>query len=157
MDREDIFEDGKPVINGKDGVAIENWADASEATFAALGILEPMICMSYFPVVIKTKHMAELRAFIERRFQMPFYEVFRAVLSNRTYFSQFNIMCTYLYEFNRDDYAWYVHDTTPWWDGRNPKPVPGQIYNGNKFPEHFRRPKPHIADHARYLMKPIIR
>ena len=41
IDREDLFEDGKPVINGRSGPHNPDdvWAHASRATYKALGIL----------------------------------------------------------------------------------------------------------------------
>lgn len=35
------------------------------------------------------------------------------MLSEKGDFSQFNIMCTYLWHNKRDEYKWYVHDTDP--------------------------------------------
>ena len=29
------------------------------------------------------------------------------------FYSQFNIMCAYLYHYQRDDYVWYLHDRHP--------------------------------------------
>ena len=65
VDREDLFEDGKPVVNGRVGVNKRPpWSDVPATTLAFTGLEEPMRCMSYFPVIIKTSHLKEIRDFI---------------------------------------------------------------------------------------------
>jgi hypothetical protein len=93
------------------------WALMPQATYRALGILEPMRCMSYFPVIIKTIHLKHLREFISNYHNMSFNEVFYRNISMTPFFSQFNIMCSFLYHYHREDYKWYIHSETPKWDG----------------------------------------
>ncbi len=93
IDREDLFEDGRPVVNGRVGVEHWRlpWGHMPEGTFRSTGILEPMRCMSYFPVIIKTAHLAEIRDFISKFWNMPFDQAFYHHMSDGFY-SQFNIM-----------------------------------------------------------------
>lgn len=70
VDREDLFEDGKPVINGRYGMPQygvgDFWDKASNSTYLFTGEKEVMRCMSYFPVIIKREHLKLMREFIER-------------------------------------------------------------------------------------------
>lgn len=104
VDREDLFEDGKPVVVARGGF---RYFDSvfSNVTYNTLGILEPFRTMSYFPVIIKTSHLALIRNFIAKYHNMSFDEVFRTVILAQE-FSQFNIMCTYLWAHHRDEYVW---------------------------------------------------
>jgi hypothetical protein len=60
-------------------------------TFIGTGLLEPMRCMSYFPVIIKTRHFKSMRAYFETYHKRPFDDIFLNVFNNGSY-SQFNIM-----------------------------------------------------------------
>jgi hypothetical protein len=122
----------------------------AEATFMALGLKEPMYCMSYFPILIKTAHLKELRAFImthmkANTFNKAFFDFSAEGIAM---YSQFNIMCAFLWYEKRDEYAWYMHDTSPWWDGlTDPAPRPEQIADKTLFEEHMFYPKPYVAGH----------
>jgi hypothetical protein len=156
VDREDIFEDGKPVVNARGGWHkgqdfVSEWAGA---TYTVLGILEPFKCMSYFPMVMKTAHLRELREFIENRYRsmgynLTFNEIFRDYISTRDY-SQFNFFCTYAWAFHKDEYTWYYHSQSPKWDGVYPAPFFGQDPNVSQFTPAMRRPKPRVAVHTSY-------
>ena len=77
------------------------------ATYRALGLKQPMICMSYFPVVVKRAHFALLRAYVSAYHGLPFDEVFAQISSRgKATYSQFNIMCTYMFWKHRDEYVW---------------------------------------------------
>jgi hypothetical protein len=68
VDREDLFENGKPAINGRIGVNKRPpWSGVPARTQAFTGYLEPMRCMTYFPVILKTAHMKEIRDFIGQK------------------------------------------------------------------------------------------
>lgn len=159
VDREDLFEDGKPVVNGRYGDLTANqnggrpgdvwWATVPHSTHSILGILESMRCMSYFPVIVRTQHIREMREYMEQRHGKPFDALFKEFLIGRAY-SQFNIMCTYLFDKHRDEYRWYVHDVSPGWDYRNPPPAPGQESDPSKYTAEMRYPKPRIALHSNY-------
>lgn len=155
IDREDLFEGGKPVINGRFGVESRvPWRGVPATTFAFTGLEEPMRCMSYFPVVLRVAHLHLIREHIRRHMKKnTFDEAFQAFGG---YYSQFNIMCTVLFWTKelKDQYVWYVHDYSPDWDGfRNPTPNYGQWADRSIFtrsnPDMF-QPKPRVAVHARW-------
>ena len=156
IDREDLFEDGKPVVNARGGRTVfdHTWSWAA-GTFETLGILEPFKAMSYFPVIIKRSHLKDLRDFIADRHNLTFDDAFYQNISAPSavrlkLFSQFDIMFTYLFTFKRSEYKWYIHSETPDWDGINPPPVYGQDGNVSQFTAEMLVPKPRIATHARY-------
>ena len=119
VDREDIFEQGKPVVHGRIGRPTDfiMWAHipASTRWFMGGAINESMRCMSYFPVTIKRSHFKDLRDFIAS-IHYPnassFDEVFLESFSNHSsihMISQFNVICTYLWHYKHDEYTWYLH------------------------------------------------
>jgi hypothetical protein len=111
VDREDIWEDGKPVANCRSGffpptVHFDHIRYWTASTFRILNIKEPFYCMSYFPVVVKTSHLALMREHITKlhnrtSFDQVFLEV---ILADGHY--QFGIMMTYLWAFHKDEYTW---------------------------------------------------
>ncbi len=158
VDREDLFEDGKPVINGRAGPHDSNdfWSSAPASTFDTLQLNETMRCMSYWPVIIKTSHIQEMRDYIVHVHggNRSFDELYREVTSRHHCFFQFNAMCTYLFNFKRDEYKWYAHPIVRSdWDGSKPKANFHQISNFSVFqsllPSVFDS-KPRVATHARY-------
>ena len=97
VDLNDIFESGKPIIHGRSGPyrnsgEIWQWTTMSNTTYNVMGLQEPTNCMAYFPVVIRAQHIIELRKYLERKYQMPFYEIFRLHIAPNL-FSQFNLFC----------------------------------------------------------------
>jgi hypothetical protein len=81
---------------------VEDW---SLGSFRATGILEPMTCMSYFPVIVKTAHIREMREYLARYHNKSFDQAFKENI-NSNHYSQFGIMCTYLWGFHKDEYSW---------------------------------------------------
>lgn len=78
---------------------------------------------------------------------MTFDEVFQRL--SPQWYSQFNVMCAYLWYNHRDEYTWYVHDTHPSADVDVVSPVPKQLPR-SLLPKEVFKPKPRIATHARY-------
>ena len=168
VDREDLFEDGKPVVNGRTGNLHKStnggrpgdlyWQEVAANTYKVLGIRETMRCMSYFPVIVKNEHMRAFREHVIAHIQatynelLTFDEIFAKYIvpdGTNTY-SQFNLMCTYLYDRYPNDYTWYVHDVSPEWDKKDPPPLPAQNVSDGLFTKEMYRPKPRIASHANY-------
>jgi hypothetical protein len=158
VDREDLFEDGKPVINGRSGPGFADWRIAPWITHEFSGLETPMRCMSYFPVILKRSHLADLRAHVVEHWRntthlnRTFDEIFFNVTSWFMPF-QFDLMCTYLFYFKRNEYKWYAHPypVSSDWDGINP---PKDKYESDfsvfkGIPDIY-EPKPLIATHARY-------
>lgn len=150
----DIFENGKPVINGKTGNPYKRgqkeemiWKEITYNTYRTMGVPEPMKCMSYWPVVIRTKHIAEFRQFLEKKFNLPFYEIMRLHISKK-WFGQFDMFCSYLYYHHREEYSWYVHNISPEWDFN--RGFEGMNSNVSLYSPEMFYPKPRIAIHARY-------
>lgn len=150
VDREDLFEDGKPVVNARIGLNTRKpWSLVPGVTWGITGMEEPMRCMSYFPVIVKVEHLRGIREMIEKHNKKPFNLAFQE-FTKRGFSCQFNIMCTYLFNYHRDDYVWYTHDTTPEWDGFHPRPVWGQWGDKSIYDKSFFLPKPRVSTHARY-------
>ena len=158
VDREDLFEEGKPVINGRLGPHDEGdfWATAPAATYDTLHVNETMRCMSYFPVVVKTSHLSKLREYIVgvHGNNQTFDEIFKHVSGRHFCFFQFNVICTYLFHFHQNEYKWYAHPIVKHnWDGKSPPANAYQNSNVSLFKNllpSFYDPKPRIATHARY-------
>ena len=164
IDREDIFEDGKPVINGRSGpMETEWWAKSPLFNHDFTGLEQPMRCMSYFPVVIKTAHLKDLRDHIVKHWNnnIPEYKGRNLTFDDIFYLNsepgiyQFDLMCTYLFNFKQNEYKWYAHPMEPInWNGIHPKKDKHEMdysHYRNKpgLPDIF-QPKPRIATHARY-------
>ncbi len=156
----DIFEHGKPVINGKIGDpwqahAKEDmvWKDIMETNSRLMGFDEPMKCMSYWPVVIKVSHIVEFRHWLEKKYNMPFYDIIRIHVSKK-WFGQFDLFCMYLYHFRQDDYVWYVHNISPqgW---KTESAFKGMNTNMSIYSKEMYYPKPRVAIHARYHVPQI--
>lgn len=155
VDREDLFEDGRPVIIGRignfnsptNGPGWDWWATIPATTEALLGLPEPMRCMSYFPVILKTAHIKALREYLEKKHGKDFETIFKEKFIDHPY-SQFNVMCAYVWHFHRDEYKWYVNDISPGWDYAHP--MKGQLGDVKQYTKEMRFPKPRIAIHTNY-------
>ncbi|KAL3872446.1 hypothetical protein ACJMK2_040372 [Sinanodonta woodiana] len=103
-----LFEDDKPVVIGIYGEALhEWWANSSKVTATIFKSPEPFKCMSYFPVIIKVRHIIELRNYLEKMYDMPFDELFKTFAKSNI--AQFNIICKYIWDFHRNEYNFYLH------------------------------------------------
>jgi len=165
VDREDLFEDGKPVVSGRIG-KVHDWAwyFMTGATKYFLNLDEPMRCMAYFPVIMKTAHIKEMREYIERLHGNKSLreELFLPMITAaRGRYSQFSFMCAYIWHFHRDEYVWYASDTDPDYDfvskfnilpGHSVSPPQGTLTNKSLlFSPQMLRPKPRIAVHTNYI------
>lgn len=152
VDREDIFHDGKPIVHGKIGYLKKSGRDAvrrkwAANTWHATGEEEPMICMSYFPIVFKTSHFKDLREFISSQWKMPFDEAFHAFSSEWGTYSQFNIMCAYFFWHKKEEYSWAIHDADPNWNTGLFPPAFGQWADKWVFTPDMMIHRPYIAAH----------
>eukprot|EP00966_Prymnesium_polylepis_P214707 4972113-Prymnesium_polylepis.1 len=104
---EALFEDGsRPIVRGMRGKPITSWwYGPPTQTEWAIGRPEVGCFMTFFPVIIRTAHFAEMRKSMEERHHMPFDRIF-AKFSHTRAFSQFNIMMNWLFFHKRDEYAW---------------------------------------------------
>ena len=160
IDREDIFLGDKPIIRGRLQIMTKSsypFIDWMMSAYTILGKETPMDCMSYFPVVVKRKHLQELRDYVAQYHKAESFDVvFENVFphdgnpSERRY-SQFCVICSYLYWFKYEEYAWYFQDLNPLWNGvSNPKPVKGYFSTKSNFTKDSLRLRPFIASHASY-------
>ncbi len=151
IDREDLFEDGKPVINAKGAITREaiptRWFQSTNRT---MHMLESLTCMAYFPVIIKRTHLRDIRDYIAKLHGMSFDEAFYRIITLDKNYSQFNIMCAYLWKFKREEYKWYVRMMQLLDGDTIPNPLPGQDPDLTQFSPEMRFPKPFIATHSRY-------
>ncbi len=80
-----------------------------------------------------------------------FNQVFSAT-KDKGYCCQFNIMCSYLWWFHRDEYSWHIMETQPHWSGVSP---PGQVGSLEEagITHKMLYPKPSVAIHLDYHPK----
>ena len=106
-----LFIEDKPIVIGVYGNAFSDlWSIASHSTANIFKTKEVMKCMSYFPVIIKVEHVIKMREYLELLHNMSFEEVLQKLKSTlktgaATTFSQFNLMCQYVWMFHRNEYV----------------------------------------------------
>ena len=102
---EHLFVDGKPVIIGIYGNETNIPRNkVAESTAKYFKTKEVMNCMSYFPVILKIKHIVETRKYLEKLHNMS-YDEFRTKMNIRQKrLCQYNLMCQYVWMFHRDEY-----------------------------------------------------
>ena len=102
-----LFADGKPIVIGVYGrELLRHWKDKAHSTTILFKTKEVMRCMTYFPVVLKVDHIIQARQHIEKLHGMPFDEVLIRLKAKS--FSQFNIMCQYIWLFHRNEYQFHL-------------------------------------------------
>jgi hypothetical protein len=110
VDREDIFENGKPVVNGRTGQTIgtplTRVALWEESVFRIMGVKGPFYCMSYFPVTVKTTHLKLMREYLTLLHKKPDFDAFFRDVFLKGEHYQFGVMCSYLWYHHREEYAW---------------------------------------------------
>ncbi|RYY82962.1 hypothetical protein EON63_12210 [archaeon] len=125
-------------------------------TCPLLGVEEYMSCMSYWPVLIKRSHLAELRAAIAKHRQKANFEDAFWDFSWNMVGAQFNMMCTWLYLNKHDEYSWRLKDAHPEWDGfTNPRPPNGMWSDKSVFLPGELKPLtvPYLAQHISYVIQ----
>ncbi|KAK3607568.1 hypothetical protein CHS0354_011104 [Potamilus streckersoni] len=149
-----LFEMGKPVVIGNYGPDGWWWSKVSVATASMFKSKEVMRCMAYFPVIMKVSHIVELRKYMEKLHNKSFDEIYKASFSKGT-FSQFSVMCQYIWMFHRDEYKFYFHlrsnNNNGIWhgEGNSPGRQPYEFYQTN-VSDQQKVPKPRAAIHYRY-------
>ncbi len=149
-DCEDLFEhEDKPVVIGVYGKPqTKYWSEAPSRTLLSLGKREAFRCMSYFPVIIKTKHLKEMREHMTNLHNATHFDAVFSTIIAKPY-SQFNIMCNYLWWFHREEYAWHIVELEPGWHG---VPPPGQVgsFEEAGITNEMLYPKPRVAIHPNH-------
>lgn len=99
VDVKDILLVDRPVVQGRIGSYSHLRDTGAPTTHKVLNMDEAMSCNSYFPIVVKTDHFRDLREHVSTTHHMSFDDVFTNIITTHkgTQYSQFNIICTYLF------------------------------------------------------------
>ena len=98
-----LFSNGKPIVVGIYGNIWDHfYVLNSMSTENIFKTKEVMRCMSNFPIIFKVDHLIELRKYVEKLHNMTFDEVLFTKMASK--FSQFNLMCQYIWMFHREEY-----------------------------------------------------
>ena len=103
--------DGRPIIHGSISRASNGdwWWKAAVGVHYILKKPCAISCMSHFPVILETKHIAEMRAYVEKIHGKPFLEVYKG-LFKFGYYCHYSIMCNYIWHFHRDKYEMHYQN-----------------------------------------------
>ena len=107
---ETMFDNGKPIVKGVRGKPWEEtfWAKVPSNTYRATHMLEVGNFMTYFPVIIKTAHLKEIRDHIMGVMgHSNFVDAFNEIRQGET-FSQFCIMFNYIEILETYDQIFYI-------------------------------------------------
>ena len=147
-----LFHKGKPIVVGIYGnVWDHHYTLIATSTVNIFKTKEVMRCMSNFPVIMKVKHLIELRKYVENLHNMTFEEV---LLTRRaTHFSQFNMMCQFIWTFHRDEYEFRLQFQ------RNKRVMlksaslrEDATYFNNRLTDEQTRPFARVAVHYKYIV-----
>ena len=142
-----LFDGDKPIIIGIYGNFSDvTWDYAAKSTAAIFKRREVMKCMSFFPVIIKVEHVIELRNYLEKLHNMSL----ENILSPKkvVFFSQFNLMCQYIWLFHRNEYKFHWQ-----WKFNARHISPGredQSYYKEILTPEQTAPFPRVSDHYKY-------
>ena len=143
-----LFTQDKPIIIAVYGSESRfNWRDHAQTTTNLFQTKEATRCMSYFPVVVKVDHVVELRHYLEKLHGMPFDELLLKLKTER--FSQFNIMCHFLWMFHRSEYDFHFQLQVTTTSLRSSFRVNKRIIE-KSITEAQRRPIPRVALHFKH-------
>ena len=114
----DVFDEkGRPHVWGRSNTGtLEFWKRIAETTrWTDNSDVEVMRTMNYFPVVVKTSHLKEIRTNILKYHPEHgnFDNFFSHIIKEKgRHYSQFNIMHQHLWKMKRDDYNWHLQATS---------------------------------------------
>lgn len=147
-----LFNGTKPIVIGTFG---NTFVPMQRGTRLALGMEEVFKCMTYFPVIMKLKHLVEMRAFITKLHKTDFLSAFKNISS--VYVSQFGIMCNYMWYHHRDEYQFHAQitdkDSHTQGQGFHWKEIPSRPpceYFSNTFTPALMYPKARSSIHFRH-------
>ena len=105
MPRTVFTADGRPIVHGSVSRASNGdwWRKVAIGVHYMLKKPYAISCMSYFPVILETAHIAEMRAYVEKIHGRPFIEVYKGLYRFGVY-CHYSIMCNYIWHFHRDKY-----------------------------------------------------
>ena len=149
VDREDLFENGKPIVRPRFGAGWGNWYLSSAEWLLGGNVTAPAKCMSYFPVLLRVAHLRAMRAYIEALHGRKMEEVFASWVAKfgNLQLAHFDPMCVYIYNFHRSEYAWHGFDAlladSEYFSSTQ------QLLESN-FTASMMLPRPHISNHLVY-------
>ncbi|RYG63562.1 hypothetical protein EON64_15690, partial [archaeon] len=141
VDREDLFDHGKPIINGR--ISGRNDKEHEAKTLAALGGKERFSCMSYFPVVLRTADLPFIREAIRQHLQKDTFEEAYFNFTVDYPGAQYNIMCAWLYAHRHDAYVWRLKNDGPGLSG-----VDRSLFHADDL-NHLS--VPYLSEHVTYV------
>lgn len=107
----DLFINGKPRIFGYNGCCAYGFEKCLNEAIGGEVIGEFMV-NTVFPVIIKREHFKPMREHITKQMKADSFEnAFYKICSKYNYYSQFDLMYHYLWNFKRDEYSWHLKDS----------------------------------------------
>ncbi len=145
-----LFNQTKPNIIGQYGNIMTIWPKATKLFLLRNEVFR---CMSYFPVVMKVEHIIEMRDYIAKVHNRFFLTVFSRFSKSAVAYSQFNLMCNYVWYFHREEYQFYAQFRRPFIFPRN-----HNIYTARESDEYYKErltesmkfPFPRSSVHFKY-------
>ena len=111
-------QDGRPVVMAMFGEAI---LLVHKCIQLMLKKPSAISCMSSFPTVFATNHLAEMRTYVEKVNGQSFLQMFREC-ADKVSFCPYTTMCNFVWYFHRDEYDWhfmnFMHDRFGWKETR---------------------------------------
>ena len=142
-----LFDGDKPRIWGEFGKPASYWwENIKYNTRQFLKLEEVMRAMTYFPVIIKVKHLAAVRDYISKVHEKSFDDVFCSIACSQREYSQFNIIATYLWYFHREEYVWHMEERM---DNKNVDDP--EITESINITAEMRIPYPKFSIHYKYI------
>ncbi len=146
-----MFNRTKPLVIGRYGQhkKYKNWWIGTQM---ALGKKEVFTCMNYFPVVMKVEHIIQMRRYVANLHRTDFLNVFWNFSQGQHSFSQFSIMCNYVWYFQREEYQFHaqLRDDVKWnVRAIHPSRQPKEYYDAHLTKEML-YPVPRSSIHFRY-------
>ena len=142
-----LFDGDKPIIIAVYGNMSDHfWDHAARSTAAIFRTREVMKCMAFFPVIMKVEHVVELRKYLEKLHNTSLENILQA--NKVKLFSQFNLMCQYIWLFHRSEYKFHwqrTFNSTEVSPGREDQ----NYYKEIITPEQM-APIPRVCDHYKY-------
>ena len=144
-----LFSDGKPIIIGVYGHVMDSFYErASKSTENIFQTKEVMRCMSNFPIIVKVDHLIKLRQHVENIHNTSLEEVLATKVA--TDFSQYNLMCQYIWMYHRDEYTFHLSYQRK----ENPELKPAREspeYYDKELTEEQKTPIARVALHYKYV------
>ena len=100
-----LFDKTKPIVIGQYGNLMTNWPKATKLFLLRNEVFR---CMSYFPVVMKVEHIIEMRDYIAKVHNRFFLTIFSRFSKSAVAYSQFNLMCNYVWYFHKEEYQFFA-------------------------------------------------